>query len=154
MVKILNDKWTSHPWNRFQLVELVSVDFLSSIKNENSSNETNLISGEIVPEERVWKDIEENGMNEPLLLTVGLKNKTIRLESGNHRIKLAKKYGYTHLPVATFVSFETIKFEANGLHEYDAKNIINFKNMIKCVYGYQEKLSDIYIGKEKIFLKL
>lgn len=140
-----NTLWKKHPWNMNNMVELISVDFLYSIRNKKSTVTTDLLDGTIVPEEKVWENIKKEGMVEPLLVRIGLNDKTIRLESGNHRIKLAKKEGYTHLPITCYIANEVIFSEGNGFHKYPAKNIIDFDTVYlpRCPYGYQVKLSDI-----------
>ncbi|MBI3632051.1 MAG: hypothetical protein HY225_01220 [Candidatus Vogelbacteria bacterium] len=47
----------------------------------------------------LWKGLLLEGMYEPLIMRVGLKNNKFRLESGNHRIQLFHKYGVPMIPV-------------------------------------------------------
>lgn len=137
-MKVLkNDKWKQHPWSLNKMTVNVDVNFLKSISNKNSTDFTDLLTGEIVHQDVVWEDIEKNGLNEPLLIVIGYKNKTIRLESGNHRIKTAIQSGYTHLPVSIIVIQENLLSKVNGEHFFNAISIVNWDNVIRCVYPYQ-----------------
>lgn len=98
---------------------------------------TDLLTGEIVHQDLVWKNILEDGLQEPLLIVIGFDNKTIRLESGNHRIKTAIKDGYTHLPVAVIIIKDNLLNEGNGLHFTNASDLVNWDNIIRCPYPYQ-----------------
>jgi hypothetical protein len=88
-------------------------------------------------------------MQEPLLIVIGYRNKTIRLESGNHRIKTAIEDGYTHLPCAVQVIQREFLEEGNGTHFYDAKDIIHWEKLVKCPYPYQ--INPLEIIKKDIF---
>ncbi len=65
----------------------------------------------------------------------------IRLESGNHRVWLAKKYNVGFLPVATFVTNRVIFHEGNGLHKYPLPTNFNKTNLVRCPYDYPIMLS-------------
>jgi len=130
-VKILEKtRWKNHPWNLFNLVEEVDVDFLSSIKNPYATKETDDLVGKIHPQKVVFDEIIKNGMRDPLLIVISLKHKTIRLESGNHRVDEAKLNLYTHLPVATLIIDDKILKKGNGTHYFPAENLINFSKLI------------------------
>lgn len=145
MKELTNNRWMFHPWNDNHKVELIPVSFLDLIRNKNNKPFTDDLDGNIIHEDEVWKDIELNGMFEPLIIRIGFKNKTIRLESGNHRIRSALKNGYTHLPVATFVANDAIAFPINGHHQFLCEDIIHFQNLIPSVYNYQILLSDFLL---------
>lgn len=149
---LIDNKWKNHPWNNNGMVFQLSTFFLDKYRNKKSTNFTDLYSGEILHERLVWNDIKKNGMIEPLLIIIGYKNKTIRLESGNHRIKLAIEDGITHLPTAIFISSDGIINIKNGDHLYDAKNIVNFESLIKCNYLYQVNPIDVLIQKKYILI--
>ena len=44
----------------------------------------------------IWKDICDNGLNDPFIMRIGLKNKKFRLEAGNHRIQVFYKNQRRH----------------------------------------------------------
>lgn len=140
MIKTLSrDRWEKHPWAANNLVCELSLRFLRKITNPSADDYTDMLSGEIVHRDIVWKDIIDNGLHEPLLIVLGYDNKTIRLESGNHRIKNAIEDGYTHLPVALFVIKDNWLNEGNGTHfaRDDDSEIIDWESLVKCPYPYQ-----------------
>jgi len=138
MRKTLNNtRWLSHPWARNNLVKEVSTSFLKSIANPEATKFTDLLNGDIVHQDLVWKNIKDEGLYEPLLIVIGYKNKTIRLESGNHRINTAIADGITHLPVAILVIQENLIYSGNGLHYFCAKHSVKWDTIIKCPYPYQ-----------------
>lgn len=137
-MKILkNERWKNHPWSESGYVYNTDINLILSVANPKATDYTDLLDGNIVHQEKVWEDIEKEGMQEPLLIIIGYDKKTIRLESGNHRIKVAKDKGYTHLPVAFLVFKESIFNSLNGKHFFDAKKIVDFDKLIKCPYPYQ-----------------
>lgn len=81
-------------------------------------------------------------MAEPLLIVINLKNKTIRLESGNHRINTAVADGYSHLP-ATIQSINDNWLNLrNGSHFFDGAELIDWNIIAKCPcpVGYNPEL--------------
>ena len=51
----------------------------------------------------LWEDICSNGLSDPLIMRIGLKNKKFRLESGNHRIQIFYKNGIKFIPITVQV---------------------------------------------------
>lgn len=137
-----NKRWMSHPWSDGDKVSLVSIDFLLKICNKESTNKADLLTGEIVSEDIVWSDIVKNGMKEPLLIRINPETFEVRLESGNHRIKTAKKDGYTHLPCAVFITKNTIFNKGNGVHKYKIVDLLDFSKLVNCPYDYQIKIDN------------
>lgn len=141
-MKILKtNRHLNHPWSEFGLVENISLHFLLNISNKKTTNQTDLLNGEIVHQDLVWEDIKKNGMQEPLMIRINPNNKEVRLESGNHRIITAINDGFTHLPCATFITQKTILYEVNGLQSIIIEDFINWNTLIKSSYDYQIKLS-------------
>ncbi len=137
-IKILKkENWKNHPWSINNYVFNTKIEFLKSISNPNATKYTDLLNESIVHQDIVWEDIKKNGMQEPLLIVIGYKDKTIRLESGNHRVNTAISDNYTHLPCAFFVFKESVFAKGNGEHKFDAKGLIDFSKLIKCPYPYQ-----------------
>lgn len=143
MKTLEKNTWKSHPWNIGRSVESLSVKFLLSISNPNRVNYTNDLEGNIKPERAVFADIEKNGMRDPLLIVVSRKHKTVRLEAGNHRVNVADKLSYTHLPCATLVIDDLFIHEGNGTHHYPADNLLNFDMLHPSPYPYHIKWSNI-----------
>lgn len=148
-MKILNNKlWEKHPWNHGNQVEEISLNFLKQIANFDTPDITDDIDNQHKHQEEVFANIEKYGMRDPLLIVISKKHKTIRLESGNHRIRVALKRGYTHLPVATLIIDEKLLNEGNGLHVFSASKFIDFNKLIPNPYPYQMKLSDIALNPD------
>ncbi|WP_318493482.1 ParB N-terminal domain-containing protein [Photobacterium leiognathi] len=134
-------QWQRHPWaDDSNKVVLFPTEILSQIANPLATDTTDNLEGEVVDQEDVWRDIIENGMRDPLLVVISWRYKTIRLESGNHRVKMAKKYGVDRLPVATLVIEEMLLNPGNGSHFFDATNLIEFDRLLKQPYPYQVNL--------------
>lgn len=53
--------------------------------------------------EELWENLKNEGLDEPFIMRVGLKNKMFRLEAGNHRIQVCHKYGVEYIPVTVQV---------------------------------------------------
>ena len=119
------------------MVQQIDVQFLKKIANPEATNHTDLLNGDIVHQDLVWENIKEEGLQEPLLIVIGYDDKTIRLESGNHRIKTAIADGYTHLPVAIQIIKRSLLEKGNGFHFFDAKDIVRWEHIIRCPYPYQ-----------------
>jgi hypothetical protein len=48
-------------------------------------------------------DIKTNGLNSPLIITVGKSSRTAKLGEGNHRLEAMHRAGYTHAPTRVIV---------------------------------------------------
>ena len=142
-----NKKCYEHHWTMSSKVCEVPVSFLSNIRHLKSTNVTDMPNGELKHQNIVFDNIEEFGMIEPLLIVTSPKNKTIRLESGNHRIKTAIERNYTHLPCA-FVLYDKGFFHiGNGDHFYNIdETIIDVETILK----FNKATYPIYINPKKI----
>lgn len=89
-------------------------------------------------------------MLEPLLLVYSYKYSTLRLESGNHRIKVAIERKYTHLPCALLIIQDKWIHSLNGKHFFPYENIFT-ENLIKSAYPYLLKPIN-FINNKNIFL--
>jgi len=68
------------------------------------------------PEEytELWASLTTNGMETPLVVT---QSKThMRLDSGNHRVRLFKKHGIKKVPVVLRQVNNVVQSPKNGLH--------------------------------------
>jgi hypothetical protein len=116
-MKILKiKKWENHIWYKQGFVSEVEVVFLKSIANSKSTDYTDMPDGSIFHQEIIFDSIEKDGMEDPLVIVISVLNKTIRLESGNHRVKIAVNRGYTHLPCTLVIFEKGILLEGNGNH--------------------------------------
>ena len=90
--------WMNHPLTIQGSVELVPTDWLFTFRGPDVSPELTIKRGTVVDMESLWESIQKNGLDEPVIMRVGIKNKKFRLESGNHRIQLFKQYGVEYTP--------------------------------------------------------
>ena len=122
----------THPWMRFGVdcVQWVPVDVLLSLSNPRPSSSTDLgdASGRLFAMDEVWRSLVEEGMRDPLVLSFSRsrldngdlpKTMKVRLEAGNHRVRLAKSHGITHLPAVGIGSANAILNKGNGLHVFE-----------------------------------
>ncbi len=154
MKTLKNKRWQKHPWNKANQVEEVSVQFLKSIANPEATEITDDLDGSHKHQSEIFTSIESQGMRDPLLVVISQKHQTIRLEAGNHRIKVAIERGYTHLPIATLIIDEKLLREGNGHHTFDARELIDFSKLVPNPYPYQMTLANIALdhnAREKIF---
>jgi len=102
----ISPKWKSHPLAQKGLVELVPTDWVYQFRGPDVTPEASLMDGSAADMETLWQNINEEGMSDPLIIRVGAKNRKFRLESGNHRIQIFKKYGIEHTPIVVQVQDE------------------------------------------------
>jgi len=69
------------------------------------------------------RDVDRNGVKDPILIWVNVVDGTIRLDSGNHRVYMMPLMGWTHLPCIVRVSDTSIGDPANGDHYYHSSDI-------------------------------
>lgn len=111
-----------------ELVEYWPTDILAQWRNKHWSPHTAEQDQELV------EDILANGMQEPLVIGVGLWSRRVRLDTGNHRIYLSPKLELTELPVVCKVGNYCIFDQGNGDHSYSCKYLIPKKQWIKDFY--------------------
>jgi len=64
----------------------------------------------------LWLDLETNGMRTPLVITMSPKTRMMRLDSGNHRIRLFKLHEVGKVPCILEVVKNQVNSPANGTH--------------------------------------
>ena len=69
------------------------------------------------------RDVDRNGVRDPVIIWVNVIDRTIRLDSGNHRVYMMPLMGWTHLPCICRVSNTSIGDPANGHHFYYSADI-------------------------------
>ena len=138
MKKLLEKgRYEDHPWSLSGSVCQVPIEWLMQFSHPSPSDFTDLVNGELLHQDEVWKDILKNGMLEPLLFVINKKSKTMRLESGNHRVRVAYADGYTHLPTAFMVIPEKYLNAGNGKHAIKEKVKVKWDLIYYCNYPYQ-----------------
>jgi hypothetical protein len=81
--------------------EVVSTTVLDKIPRGNTFQER------LAPDyyEKLKKDIKENGIKEPIILTYYPKDNALRLSDGHHRLAIAKELGITDIPTKVNVAW-------------------------------------------------
>jgi len=95
--------WKDHPLTKQGYVELISTDWLYNIRGQDVSPLADLKNGSLVDIDTLWENIVAEGLHDPVVIRVGTKNRKYRLESGNHRIQVLKKYGVLFTPATVQV---------------------------------------------------
>ncbi len=95
----IKDEWKNHPLFKEGKVELVSTEWVYKYRGLDPSKNTELKDGTIVDTEKLFQNILEEGLYDPLIMRVGVKNKKFRLEAGNHRIQALYKHGIKKVPL-------------------------------------------------------
>jgi hypothetical protein len=116
-------KWKEHPLTKQGVVELVPTNWLHKIYGTNVSPPADLKDGTLVTMETLWENIVEEGLYDPAIIRVGVGNKKFRLESGNHRIQVFKKYGVAYTPATVHIQNECGPHVSNTMtdatHNFD-----------------------------------
>ena len=69
------------------------------------------------------RDVDRNGVKDPVVIWVNILEITIRLDSGNHRVYMMRLTGWTHLPCVCRISNRSVGDPANGHHFYYSTDI-------------------------------
>lgn len=102
----IKEKWRDHPLHKEGKIQLVPTEWVWKYWGRDVSPQADLMDGTIVSLETLWEDIVENGLYNPLIIRIGLKNNKFRLEAGNHRIQVLHQHGVTMIPVVVQVREE------------------------------------------------
>lgn len=95
--------WKEHQLTKAGVVEELPLEWVWQYFSYDVTSHTQDEDGTEVSLTGLWKAIEANGMRDPLIIRVGLENRKMRLEAGNHRIQLLRKHGIEKVPVAVQV---------------------------------------------------
>ena len=95
----VRSQWKNHPLYSAGKIELVPTAWVYKYQGSDVSPSADLMDGTIVTPNELWKNILQEGLYDPLIIRVGLKNKKMRLEAGNHRVQLFHRYGVEEVPV-------------------------------------------------------
>lgn len=82
-----------------RVVEMVPVNWLSQLPGNNLRKNPQQM-------QELANQLETNGINDPIIITVGKNTRTAKLGEGNHRLAAAKLKGYTYLPARVIVGSE------------------------------------------------
>lgn len=148
MKLLKNKKWKEHRLSKLGFVAEFPVELLDEIRYKKSTDHTDMPDGSIHHQNIVFDSIEKDGMEEPLVILISPTKKTIRLESGNHRIKVAIERGYTHLPCSLIIFEEGIIHEGNGDHLYPIDFNIVDKEVLENI---ERTIYPIYLNPHEIF---
>ncbi len=100
---IIKEKWKEHPLYKQGKIELVPMSFVWKYWGRDVSPSADLMDGTIVTLDTLWQNLLKEGLYNPLIMRVGLKSKTFRLEAGNHRIQVLHAHGVEMVPVTVQV---------------------------------------------------
>lgn len=103
------------------LVEWVPTAWLADLANPTPSDTTDL--GTWRPDETLvgmdvlFADMCERGMRDPFVVGVGRVSRRVRLEAGNHRVRVLLAKGVEFVPAVAYVGDSAITQLGNGEHE-------------------------------------
>lgn len=109
IMEILSLPCKQSHWRSY--IDDVSVDWLRQFKG-NPLRKSQIELNELV------RDIKENGLEEPLMLIVGLKTKKIFIGEGNHRLEVFRLLNQQTIPTRVWI-YEHANHSTNG-KEYES----------------------------------
>ena len=116
--------WKNHPLYKAGKIELVPTDWVWKYRGADVSPEADLMDGTIVSLDGLWENIASEGLHDPLIMRVGIRNKKFRLEAGNHRIQVFHEHGVPLIPVTVQVREEcgphVSDVMTDATHNFDA----------------------------------
>jgi hypothetical protein len=96
--------WKEHALAQSGVVEEVPLEFVWQYWSYDVTNgDIEYEDGSHSDMDGLWDKLCEEGLRDPLIIRVGLKNKKVRLEAGNHRIQVLRQHGITTVPVTVQV---------------------------------------------------
>jgi hypothetical protein len=116
--------WKKHPLYAVGAIEEVPTEWVLQYFGQDVSPTTALMDGSRVNMTVLWDNLLKEGLHNPFIMRVGLKNKKFRLESGNHRIQLFHQHGVRTVPLTVQVRDECGPHLKNVMtdasHNFDA----------------------------------
>ena len=116
--------WKNHSLYKAGKIELVPTDWVWKYRGADVSPEADLMDGTIVSLDGLWENIASEGLHDPLIMRVGIRNKKFRLEAGNHRIQVFHEHGVPLIPVTVQVREEcgphVSDVMTDATHNFDA----------------------------------
>lgn len=98
----------------YPFIEWVPTDWLLGLANPKPSATTDLgnwQSDERVDWEHLFADMLAAGMRDPFMVGVGRVTRRVRLEAGNHRIRLMVQHGIHMVPAVAYVGDSAISYQ-------------------------------------------
>jgi hypothetical protein len=125
--------WKNHPLSLDGFVELVPTDWLYAIRGKDVSPPADLKDGALVDMKTLWSNIQSEGLFDPVVIRVGEKSKTFRLEAGNHRIQVFKKHGVeftpTYVEVTEYCGPDASNVMTDATHNFFFTKDVNIQNL-------------------------
>ncbi|HQT82666.1 MAG TPA: hypothetical protein PLW99_00775 [Candidatus Paceibacterota bacterium] len=136
--------WKNHPLYAAGKIELVPTDWVWAYRGADVSPEADLKDGTIVTLDELWDNIVSEGLHDPLIMRVGVRNKKFRLEAGNHRIQVFHTHGVPFIPVTVQVREEcgphVGDVMTDATHNFDAGDDV----LISAITEEYMKPSDVF----------
>lgn len=102
-IPLIKEVWKEGELYKKGKIELVPTDWVMKYCGMDAASDACLMDGTRVPFEDLWRNLLEEGLYEPLIMRIGLKNKKFRLEAGNHRVRIFMGKGVPMIPVTVQV---------------------------------------------------
>lgn len=119
----IKELWKNNILYKQGKIELVPTDWVWNYYGKDVSSKTNLMDGTLVHLDDLWENICKEGLYDPFVIRVGIKNKKFRLESGNHRIQAFHKNHIKMIPVTVQIKEEcgphVIDIMTDAQHNFD-----------------------------------
>lgn len=125
--------WKNHPLYLEGKVELIPTEWVWQFRGTDVSEHAELKNGTPCSLKDLWRNIQQEGLFDPLIMRVGLQSNTMRLEAGNHRIQIFHEHQIKEIPVTVQVMWECGPHTENvlntGTHIFDATHkLLPIKN--------------------------
>jgi hypothetical protein len=140
----IKETWKEHSLYKQGLIECIPTEWVYVYRGLDVDIYGDLKNGTLVNLEDLWQNILEEGLYDPIIIRVGIKTNTFRLEAGNHRIQLFHSYNVQQIPATVQITDECGPHAPNvfntGTHNFDATGVLKYKTLKK---GYV-KPSDVF----------
>lgn len=151
--KAAQQKWNRHTWNApgkpyAKIAEMVPVAWLKKLKGNDLRGDPNIGYD---PDKDDWErgtmddlvySLKNRGVQEPVMIIVGLRDGYAYVGEGNHRIEAAIKAGIKELPTRVVVYDKAKQHSEIGQYSHDVRNDLTWDT---------EQLG--YMPEEKYFQK-
>lgn len=139
--------WKKHPLYKQGKIEIIPTSWVWKYRGVDVLPSADLKDGSMVTLDKLWENICREGLYDPFIMRVGLKNKKFRLEAGNHRIQIFYKNNIAMIPVTVQVKEECGPEAKNvmtiGTHNFDSGDEFLIS-----------KITDEYMAPSKVFKSL
>lgn len=145
----IKEAWKSHSLYKQGKVELVPTEWVWKYWGRDVSPKTDLSDGSMVNLNELWENILDVGLQDPLIMRVGLKDNNFRLESGNHRIQVLYKNGVKKIPLTVQVKKECGP-QAEDLMTDASHNFVSEKGfLVREITEEYMRPSEVFAGIKK-----